>query len=257
MRLARVAQAEGVSFVSVHGDGAGATAREILAHPFGTPEYSGREWPIGETRLLAPILPSKVVGFGRTYAEHAEEMGHPLPTAPVTFLKPSTAVIGPGAAIVKPAGVQELSYEGELAVVIGRPCRNVAAEDASSVILGYTIGNDVTARDLQRSELQWARAKGCDTFCPLGPWIETEFEPTDALLATEVNGQVCQDGNIADLLWSVAEQIEWISACMTLLPGDVILTGTPPGVGPLEPGDTVTVSIEGIGTLSNPVAAAR
>jgi 2-keto-4-pentenoate hydratase/2-oxohepta-3-ene-1,7-dioic acid hydratase in catechol pathway len=266
MRLARIAHPEhGVAFVSIEGlagtvsssgsaAGAGdAMAREILAHPFGTPEFSGRSWPLAESRLLAPILPSKVVAFGRTYADHAAELGNKIPDQPLCFLKPSTSVIGPGATIVMPPQSEQVSYEGELAVVIGRPCRDVAADTASSVILGYSIANDVTARDLQKTDGQWARAKGFDTFCPLGPWIETELDPQGLSIRTEVDGELRQDGNTSDLLFTVGELIEWISAAMTLLPGDVILTGTPEGVGLLEAGQTVSIEIEGIGTLSNPV----
>ncbi|MDQ2847601.1 MAG: fumarylacetoacetate hydrolase family protein [Actinomycetota bacterium] len=256
MRLARIAHPDGVvAFVSVDGDPAdGAQAREILAHPFGTPEYSGRSWPLSETRLLAPILPSKVVAFGRTYAEHAAELGNAVPDEPLCFLKPSTSVVGPGAKIVLPPQSKQVSFEGELAVVIGRPCKDVAADDVASVILGYTVANDVTARDLQKTDGQWARAKGFDSFCPLGPWIETELDPFGLSIRTEVDGEVKQDGSTSDLLFTIGELVEWISAAMTLLPGDVILTGTPEGVGLLQAGQTVTIEIEGIGTLSNPVA---
>lgn len=270
MRLARVAHPEhGVAFVAIEGefDGVDAggrprpvgdtVAREILAHPFGTPEYSGREFALADCRLLAPILPSKVVAFGRTYADHAAELGNAVPDEPLCFLKPSTSVIGPGAAIALPAQSRQVSFEGELAVVIGRPCRDVAAEDVASVILGYTVANDITARDLQKTDGQWARAKGFDTFCPLGPWIETELDPNGLSIRTEVDGEIRQDGNTSDLVFTVGELIEWISAAMTLLPGDVILTGTPEGVGELQEGQTVTIDIEGIGTLSNPVAARR
>lgn len=270
MRLARVAHPEhGVAFVTVDGDhegvdergfpvwAAGASGREILAHPFGTPEYSGRVFALAECRLLAPILPSKVVAFGRTYADHARELGNAVPDEPLCFLKPSTSVVGPGAPIQLPAQSREVSFEGELAVVIGRPCRDVAAEDVSSVILGYTVANDVTARDLQKTDGQWARAKGFDSFCPLGPWIETELDPADLSIRTELSGDLRQDGTTADLLFSVGEQIEWISAAMTLLPGDVVLTGTPQGVGLITEGDVVSVEVEGIGTLVNPVTARR
>ncbi|NNG36591.1 fumarylacetoacetate hydrolase family protein [Nakamurella aerolata] len=267
MRLARVAHPEhGVAFVTVDSveeqDPAHAATggldpqtnlREILAHPFGTPEYSGREWKLGESRLLAPILPSKIIAFGRTYADHAAELGNQVPDQPLCFLKPSTAVIGPGAAIVLPPQSKQVSYEGELAVVIGRPCKDVPAEDVASVILGYTVGNDVTARDLQTTDGQWARAKGFDTFCPLGPWIETDLDSAALTIRTEIDGEVRQDGTTADMVFTIGELIEWISAAMTLLPGDVILTGTPQGVGLLESGQQASISVEGIGTLSNPV----
>ncbi|WP_029137841.1 fumarylacetoacetate hydrolase family protein [Nakamurella lactea] len=265
MRLARIAHPTGgVMFVSIDGDvvldaatGAptgDAQTREILAHPFGTPEYSGRTFPLAQARLLAPILPSKVVAFGRTYADHAAELGNAVPDEPLCFLKPSTSVVGPGAPIVLPPQSTQVSFEGELAVVIGRPCKDVRAEDASSVILGYSVANDVTARDLQKTDGQWARAKGFDSFCPLGPWIETELDPQGLSIRTEVDGEVRQDGNTSDLVFTIGELIEWISAAMTLLPGDVILTGTPEGVGLLESGQRVSIEVEGIGTLVNPVA---
>lgn len=270
MRLARVAHPEhGVAFVTVDGDfdgydaqgrpipAVGTSAREILAHPFGTPEYSGRVFDLAQCRLLAPILPPKIVAFGRTYAQHAAELGNTVPDEPLCFLKPSTSVIGPGAAIALPAQSREVSFEGELAVVIGRPCRDVAAEDVSSVILGYTIANDVTARDLQKTDGQWARAKGFDTFCPLGPWIETDLDPQGLNIRTEVDGEVKQDGTTSDMVFTIGELIEWISSAMTLLPGDVVLTGTPEGVGLLSEGNIVSIEIEGIGTLVNPVSARR
>ncbi|MDQ2739178.1 MAG: fumarylacetoacetate hydrolase family protein, partial [Actinomycetota bacterium] len=165
----------------------------------------------------------------------------------------STSVIGPGAPILLPPSSRQVEFEGELAVVIGRPCRDVAAENAKSVILGYTVANDVTARDLQRADAQFTRGKSFDSFCPLGPWIETELDPSDLSVATELDGEVRQDGRTSDMVHSVAEQIEFISAVMTLLPGDVILTGTPAGVGPMRAGQTVSITVEGIGTLSNPI----
>ncbi len=262
MRLARIAHPDGVAFVVIDGvigagedgeDLSAAVAREILDHPFGTPEFTGREWPLGQTRLLAPILPSKVVAVGRNYADHAAELGNAVPEQPLIFLKPSTSVIGPGAPILIPPSSQRVEFEGELAVVIGRPCRDVKAANASSVILGYTVANDVTARDLQRADVQFTRGKSFDSFCPIGPWIETELDPTDVLIRTELDDEVKQDGHTADMVHSVAAQIEFISAIMTLLPGDLILTGTPAGVGPMLAGQTVSVTVEGIGTLTNPV----
>ena len=269
MRLARIAHPGGVAFASIepapHSDDAGAAAgdtgvagdvaREIADHPFGTPTFTGRSWPVADVRLLAPILPSKVVAVGKNYADHAAEMGGPVPTTPLIFLKPSTSVIGPFASILLPPSSEQVDYEGELAVVIGRPCRDVAAEDAASVILGYTVANDVTARDLQRADGQFTRAKGFDSFCPLGPWIETELDPSDLEIRTELDGEVVQDGHTAQLVFTVGEIIEFVSAVMTLLPGDVVLTGTPAGVGPMAVGQTVAVTVEGIGTLMNPVAA--
>ncbi len=255
MRLARIAHpTDGVAFVSVTSEDGVDTAAEIADHPFGEPTFTGRSWPLADLRLLAPILPSKVVAVGKNYADHAAEMDSEVPKSPLIFLKPSTSVIGPGAPILLPPQSENVHFEGELAVVIGRPCRDVKAANASSVILGYTCANDVTARDLQRSDGQWTRAKGFDSFCPLGPWIETELDPGDVALTTEVDGEVKQDGHTADLVFLVSELVEFITAVMTLLPGDVILTGTPAGVGPITSGQTVSVTIEGIGTLSNPVA---
>ncbi|HEU5470168.1 MAG TPA: fumarylacetoacetate hydrolase family protein [Actinophytocola sp.] len=253
MRIARIAHPEGVAFVAVEGDGDDLVAVEIAEHPFGTPTFTGRRFPLTDTRLLAPILPSKLIGVGKNYADHAREMGGEAPADPVIFLKPSTAVVGPGAAIKLPPESSRVDYEGELAVVIGTPCRDVPAGRAAEVVLGYTIGNDVTARDQQQSDGQWARAKGHDTFCPLGPWIETAVAPGDLALRTEVDGEVKQDARTSLLLHDVPKLIEWITGVMTLLPGDVILTGTPAGVGPLSAGQTVSVTIEGIGTLTNPV----
>ncbi len=261
MRLARIAHPSGVAFVVIEGASGGTgsaddsdlVAKEILDHPFGTPEFTGREWPLGQTRLLAPILPSKVVAVGRNYADHAAELGNAVPDEPLIFIKPSTSVIGPGAPILLPPSSHRVEFEGELAVVIGRPCRDVKAENAQSVILGYTVANDVTARDLQRADVQFTRGKGFDSFCPIGPWIETELDPSDVEIRTELDDEVKQDGHTSDMVHSVAAQIEFISAIMTLLPGDIILTGTPAGVGPMVAGQTVSVTVEGIGTLSNPV----
>lgn len=204
-------------------------------------------------RLLAPIIPSKVVAVGKNYAEHAEEMGSDLPDEPVIFLKPSTAVIGPGDPIPIPSGAGQVDHEGELALVVGRVARRVRAEDASRFVLGYTCGNDVTARDLQRKDGQWTRAKGFDGFCPLGPWVETQLDPSDLWVECRVNGQVRQAARTSQMQFGPAELLEFVSRVMTLLPGDVILTGTPAGVGPIVPGDRVEVEVEGIGVLSNPV----
>ena len=257
MRLGRIAHPNGLAFVAIDQD-AGApgdgVAREIKDHPFGTPEFSGRSWPLSDVRLLAPILPSKVVAIGRNYADHAKELGNALPDEPLIFLKPSTAVVGPNARILLPPSSARVEHEGELAVVIGRPAREVRAENAESVILGYTVANDVTARDLQRKDVQFTRGKSFNTFCPLGPWIETDLDPSDLGIVTEVDGEIRQDGRTSDMVFGVGELIEFISEIMDLLPGDVILTGTPAGVGPLETGQTVVVTVEGIGSLSNPIA---
>lgn len=231
----------------------------------GDPLYVGiklleKEYRLEEVRLLAPVLPrSKVVGIGRNYAAHAAELGNDVPDEPLMFLKPNTSVVGPDDAILYPRQTRDLHYEGELAVVIGRICRDVPAEQATDVIHGYTIANDVTARDLQRSDGQFTRAKGFDSFCPLGPWIETDLDPHDfnegRRVQTFLNGDVVQDGTTADMVFDVPALIAHVSSVMTLLPGDVILTGTPEGVGPMQVGDEVEVSIEGLGTLTNKVEA--
>lgn len=253
MRLGRIASPDGVAFVAVEGDPSSAICKEIAEHPFGTPTFTGRSWPLADVRLLAPILASKIVCMGKNYAAHAEEMGGVAPEDPVIFLKPNTAIIGPGVPIQLPADAHPVHHEGELAVVIGRPCKDVPAARAAENILGYTIANDVSARDQQKKDGQWMRAKGHDTFCPLGPWIVTDLDPSGLDVRTEVNGQVRQSSNTSLMIHDVGAIIEWVSAVMTLLPGDVILTGTPEGVGPIEDGDTVSVTISGIGTLTNPV----
>lgn len=211
----------------------------------------------GQAHLLAPVFPTKVVGVGRNYADHAAQSGAAVPEEPVIFLKPATAVIGPGTAVAIPPEAEEVHHEAELAVVVGRVARRVAAEDAGGYILGYTAANDVTARDLQRRDGQWARAKGFDTFCPLGPAIETELDPGGLSVSCLVNGEIRQQGNTADMVFGVAELLAFISRVMTLLPGDVILTGTPSGVGPVRPGDRMEVEVERIGVLRNPVVAGR
>jgi len=235
----------------------GVLEREAVAllssHPFGPFEPDGRVLPVAEVRIVAPVLPSKIIAVGRNYAEHAREMGTDVPAAPMIFLKPSTSVIGPGEPITLPWQSEQVEHEAELAVVVGRLCRDVPDDRVHEVVLGYTCANDVTARDLQRSDGQWGRAKGFDAFCPLGPWIETDVDLDDALVECRVNGQVRQSGTTGDMVRDVAELVSWISSVMTLLPGDVILTGTPAGVGPLVAGDVVSVSIGGIGTLTNPV----
>jgi 2-keto-4-pentenoate hydratase/2-oxohepta-3-ene-1,7-dioic acid hydratase in catechol pathway len=241
-------------------DSDGLVVAELLGHPFGVGDeairLTGSRWPLADVRLLAPVLPSKVVAIGRNYAEHAAELGNEVPEAPIIFLKPSTAVVGPRDPIVYPSEVSErVDFEGELAVVIGRLCRQVPPERVPDVIFGYTCANDVTARDLQAKDGQWARAKGFDTFCPLGPWIETDIDPADLELTTIVNGEIRQNSRTSLLLHDVTALVTYVSAVMTLLPGDVLLTGTPAGVGPLKDGDEVSVTIEGIGTLTNGVTS--
>ncbi|MER8026669.1 fumarylacetoacetate hydrolase family protein [Glutamicibacter protophormiae] len=212
---------------------------------------TGAVHPLDDVRLVAPIIPrSKVVGFGRTYSEHAKELGNEVPPEPLMFLKPNTSVVGHGEPVTLPAFSQEVSFEGELAVVIGRICKDVPAEKAGDVIFGYTIANDLTARDAQRTDPQWARAKGFDGSCPLGPWIETELEdPDDIAITTRLNGEVRQDGSTRDMIWPVSELVARASEAFTLLPGDVIMTGTPAGVGLVNAGDIVEIELEGLGTL--------
>jgi 2-keto-4-pentenoate hydratase/2-oxohepta-3-ene-1,7-dioic acid hydratase in catechol pathway len=232
------------------------TVAAIDGHPFGPIRYTGDRWALPDVRLLSPLLPSKVVALGKNYVAHAKEMGGEAPETPLIFLKPSTSVIGDADAIRLPPSSAQVDYEGELAVVIGTPARNVAPDDALTHVFGYAAANDVTARDQQRSDVQFTRAKGYDSFCPLGPWVETVLDPADLRLVTRVNGEIKQDGRTSQMVHDIAKQIAFISGVMTLLPGDVILTGTPEGVGPLKAGDTVSVEIEGIGTLTNPVVDA-
>jgi 2-keto-4-pentenoate hydratase/2-oxohepta-3-ene-1,7-dioic acid hydratase in catechol pathway len=216
----------------------------------------GLRRPLTDVELLAPCRPSKIVCVGRNYAEHASEMGNEQPKEPLLFFKPPSAVTDPGASIVYPRQSNRVDFEGELGVVIGRRCRNVARASALDYVLGFTIVNDVTARDLQKSDGQWARAKGFDTFAPLGPWIVSDLDWRRVRLTTRLNGTVKQDSSTDSMLFDVPALIEYISAAFTLEPGDVVATGTPSGVGPMQVGDTVAVEIEGIGTLTNRVIAA-
>jgi 2-keto-4-pentenoate hydratase/2-oxohepta-3-ene-1,7-dioic acid hydratase in catechol pathway len=220
---------------------------------FEDPLPTGEVVPLDDVHLLAPVLPSKLVCLARNYAAHAAEWGLDVPEEPMLFLKPSTAVIGPGDPIQLLPISRRVDYEGELAVVIARIARDVRAEDAAKYILGYACANDVTLRDLQKKDDQWARAKGFDGSCPLGPWIETELDPTDVTLRTRLNGEVRQEASTAQMIFGVATLIEYVTAFMTLLPGDAILTGTPEGVGALADGDVVEVEVEGVGVLRNGV----
>lgn len=218
-------------------------------------EFTGDRFAIGDVRLLAPILPSKVIAVGRNYAAHAAELGNDVPDRPLIFLKPSTSVIGTRDVIRLPVDSDQVEHEAELALVIGKVAKDVPREKAHEVIFGYTCANDVTARDQQRADVQFTRAKGYDSFCPIGPWIQTDFDPSSVRLRCLVNGRTTQDGNTADMIFDVATIVSFISHVMTLVPGDVILTGTPEGVGPITDGDTVTIAIDGIGELVNPVRA--
>ena len=224
---------------------------------------TGLPWPdisdpvaalnLADVKILAPVIPSKVVCVGKNYADHAKEMGGEVPAEPVIFIKPNTTVIGEGDYIVLPPQSVNVHHEAELAIVIGALAKNVEVDRADEVIFGYTCANDVTARDLQNSDGQWTRSKSFDTFCPLGPWIETDLDPQDLAISCSVNGEIRQDGNTSDLVRSAREMVSWISHMMTLLPGDVILTGTPAGVSQIVNGDSVAVTIADIGTLTNPV----
>jgi 2-keto-4-pentenoate hydratase/2-oxohepta-3-ene-1,7-dioic acid hydratase in catechol pathway len=257
MRIARFTPAGGgpVSYGVVEGDGADAVIRRLDGSPFDGGRPAGDPVSLGEVTLLAPVEPSKVLAFGRNYAEHAKELGNEVPEIPVVFSKPSTAVVGPGAEVAYPSLTSNLHFEGELAVVIGQRCTQVAPEDVAGVVLGYTVANDLTMRDIQKAEGQWTRGKGFDGACPLGPWVETDLDPSKLSLRSTVNGELRQDGTTADMLRDVGECVSWVSQAMTLLPGDVVLTGTPAGVGSLQRGDEVVVTIEGIGSLTNRIVA--
>lgn len=217
-------------------------------------QLTGEKLQLADVRLLAPVIPrSKVVCVGRNYAAHAAELGNEVPKEPMIFLKPNTSVVGPLDGIIYPEQTNDLQFEGELAIVIGRICRDLPKERAEEVIFGYTIANDVTARDLQKSDGQWARAKGYDTFCPLGPWIQTDLDVADLRVTTTLNGELKQDGRTSQFIFDIPTVLAYITSFTTLLPGDVILTGTPAGVGPMLPGDSVAVTVEGLGTLTNRV----
>lgn len=248
MRVARVARPDGPAFVEVLDD------HVVLldGHPFGAIRRTDQAAPLESVRLLAPIIPTKILCVGRNYAGHAAELDNQVPDEPLIFLKPTTAVIGPGDDIVLPALSNNVHHEGELVAVIGRLTRNVPVEEAAAAVFGYTCGNDVTARDIQRSDKQWTRGKGFDTFCPLGPFIHTSVDPSDGLtIECSVNGEVRQHASTKDLIFDIAQLVAYCAAFTTLLPGDVIMTGTPAGVGQLHDGDTVTVSVEGVGELTN------
>ena len=255
MRIARVAHPRGMSFCVVEGDDQGLTVAEIEGHPFGEIVFTGQRWALADVRLMSPILPSKVVCVGRNYAAHAAEHGADVPSEPLLFLKPSTSIIGPDDAIRIPTAVtKQVEHEAELAIVIGATgARRLKRSSAAKAIFGYTCANDVTARDLQAKDGQWTRAKGFDSFCPLGPWIDTTVDVSDAEIRCEVNEEVRQLGRTKDMIFDPATIVSYVSHVMTLLPGDVILTGTPEGVEPIVAGDKVSVSIEGIGTLTNQV----
>ena len=257
MRIARYTTGDDPTFGVVEDDGGRLVLAEVQGDPLHQPVvFTGVRVPLDDVRLLAPVIPrSKVIGIGKNYADHAAEMGGEAPAEPLMFLKPNTSVIGPGDPIVLPRQSANVHYEGELAVVIGRICKDVPRERVKDVIYGYTCGNDVTARDLQRGDGQWSRAKGFDTFCPLGPWIVTDLDAADLAISTRRDGETVQDGRTSQMVHDVAALVAHASEAFTLLPGDVILTGTPAGVGPITAGQRVDVEIEGIGTLSNPAVS--
>lgn len=255
MRIARFSHQDAIRFGIVDDGELVVLAGDPMFAGF---ETTGERVPLGDVALLAPVIPrSKIVCVGRNYRDHAAELGNDVPAEPLLFFKPNTSVVGPGDAIVLPPQSERVDFEGELVAVIGRIAKNVPAQNALDYVFGYTIGNDVTARDLQKSDGQWARAKGFDTFCPIGPAIETDFDPTgDAVVTTRLNGEVKQQGPISDMIFSLADVIAYASAAFTLLPGDLIMTGTPAGVGPFVAGDIVEVEISGLGMLRNAARSA-
>jgi len=224
---------------------------EIEGDIFGSFKVGENHYDLSEVALLAPTSPSKIVCVGKNYKEHAMEMGEGIPDEPTLFLKPPTAVINPGDSVIYPNMSQRVDYEGELAVIIKSICKNILPDDVPGYVLGYTCGNDVTARDLQKKDVQWTRGKSFDTFCPLGPWIETQVDPGNLKIQTYLNGELKQSSSTAMMITPVYELISFMSQVMTLMPGDVIMTGTPEGIGPIQKGDTVEVVIEGIGKLKN------
>lgn len=255
MRFARVARPKSAPvYVSLHDDGEHVLMLD--GHPLNEALPNGQAAPLSEVQLLAPVTASKVLAVGKNYVAHAKEFDGEVPSEPLIFNKLSTSITGPDSTIQIPDWVGQVDFEGELAVVIGAIAKNVAPKHAHAVIWGYTIGNDVTARTLQRNDGQWTRAKGFDTFCPLGPWIDTSFTPEDQGITTTVNGEIRQQARLSDMIFDIPTLIAYVSRFATLLPGDVIMTGTPGGVGPLKDGDTVTISIQDLGELTNIVRLA-
>ncbi len=228
---------------------------EIEGDLFGKFKRLEAKTPIADVQLLAPMAPSKILCVGRNYVEHAKEQGHEVPKIPIIFMKPPSSILEPGGTIILPPQSQQVEHEAELVVVIGKRGRHITSEDAKKYIFGYTVGNDVTARDIQNAGGQWTRAKGFDTFCPFGPWIDTEFNAADAVITCKVNGQPRQMASTGDVVYSVSNLVAYVSSFLTLEPGDLLFTGTPAGVGPLKDGDEVVVEIEGLGVLRNTVKA--
>ncbi len=251
MRFCRFIHAGKVSFGTLEGDRINLYEGEKTRDS----RPAGKTVGFGEIELLTPVTPGKIIGIGRNYAEHARELGNEPPDAePLIFLKPPSSILPPGKVIMRPAISQRVDHEGELGVVIGRPARNLDRnENPLGYVFGYCCVNDVTARDLQKKDVQFTRAKGFDTFCPFGPWIETDLDPVGLTVETRVNGQVRQRGNTKDMIFPVAALVRYLAGIMTLFPGDLIATGTPAGVGPLSAGDVVEIEVEGVGILKNPV----
>ncbi len=250
MKLAKTLYENKTRWALLEGD----TASFLIGDPYESIEKSGESAPIADCKLLAPCDASKVVAIGKNYYDHAIEFGEEVPETPTIFIKPNTSIIADGEPVVYPPISKRVDFECELALVIKKRASHVKAADAKDYILGYTCLNDVTARDIQKSDAQWARGKGFDTFCPIGPILTDEIDPYAGIrVQTILNGEVKQDGNTKNMMWSIYELVEFITECMTLLPGDVVTTGTPVNVGPMLPGDTVTVRVEGIGDLVNPI----
>jgi len=251
LRVVRFRERNGERYGLVEGD----RVQAVEGNLFGPHSPTGRYYPLEEVRLLAPCLPSKVICVGLNYSDHAAEWNLPVPEEPILFMKPTSAVVGPGEPVVRPSFSRRVDFEAELVVVMGRVARKVRREEALDYVFGYTVGNDVTARDLQKKDGQWTRSKSFDTFCPLGPWIETGVDASDLAIEFYLNGERKQFSRTSNLIFPVDYLVSFISRVMTLLPGDVILTGTPSGVGPIQPGDEMEVRIEGIGSLLNPVVS--
>ena len=251
MRIARFTVDNDIHFGAVEGAPGAETVTVLAGDPFYTGIHpTGQTYRIADVRLLAPVIPrSKIVCVGRNYADHAAELGNELPGSPMLFFKPNTSVAGPGDPVTLPSWTEQVSYEGELAVVVGRMCKDVPVERVPEVVFGYTCANDLTGRDVQRTDGQWARAKGFDGACPLGPWIETDLDTSALAVRSRVNGETKQDGSTHDMVFDVPFLISYVSQAFTLLPGDVVLTGTPAGVGIVDEGDRIEVEVEGIGVL--------
>jgi len=252
MRIIRFVMKEGKSKPK-YGWMLGDKIGEISGNLFGRYRRKEADIPLDDVNLLAPSEPGKIICVGRNYVEHAKELGNEVPQVPLIFMKPPSSIINPGDTVILPLQSSQVEHEGELVAVIGKRGRHITADNAKKFIMGYTIGNDVTARDLQKTDGQWTRAKGFDTFCPFGPWIDTEFDPSDAVVTVRVNGQMRQMASTRDMVFNVGVMVAYISSVMTLEPGDLIFTGTPSGVGELKDGDEVSVEIEGLGEIRNSV----